>query len=401
MIGYRPERLSLLIHGLIRVNKHLIPALILALTWVFAPGAVSAGDPLRVQKIEDDVVETTEELGKRRKKGDWVWMPIPVLNPTIDAGLAIAVLRLYKLHPDSPPSTTGAAGLATSNGSWGGGVFTKNYINKDHIRITGGLGYADMNLNFYGLGNSEVDFEGVKINQSGTAGFGQALFRLTDRLYGGVRLRYLSLTSKLRYDLEDSFGGIPPNELLDLGLQIDSIGPGLKFEFDSRSDVWFPTAGHFAEFSIDTSRESFGGDRDYEQYNLKWSGYWSVGEYDVLAANATACAASDKAPFYDICLLGANKNLRGFEGGRYRDDTMVTMQLEYRRRLSARWGAVVFGGLGQVAESFGAFNRDNIRTGAGLGIRWVASEKHGVRLSVDLAWGEGDSAAYFYVGESF
>ena len=107
--------------------------MVLALLWVFAPGAVSAGDPLRVKKIEDDVVETTEELGKRRKKGDWVWMPIPVLNPTIDAGLAVAVLRLYKLHPDSPPSTTGAAGLATSNGSWGGGVFTKNYINKDHI----------------------------------------------------------------------------------------------------------------------------------------------------------------------------------------------------------------------------------------------------------------------------
>ena len=103
----------------------------------------------------------------------------------------------------------------------------------------------------------------------------------------------------------------------------------------------------------------------------------------------------------DSCLLGSSKNLRGFEGGRYRDDTMVTMQVEYRKRLSSRWGAVAFGGIGQVAGSFGAFNRENIRTGAGFGVRWVASESHGVRLSVDLAWGDGDAAAYFYVGESF
>jgi outer membrane protein assembly factor BamA len=379
----------------------LAAALLLMVSWAMIPPKAFASDPLQMKKVEEDVVETAEELGERRKSADWVWMPVPVLNPTLDAGLAFAVLRLYKLHPDSPPSTTGLGGLATTNGSWGGGLFTKNYIREDRIRITGGIAYADLNLNFYGIGNNSREFDRLKINQRGTAGFGQALFRLGRNLYGGVRLRYLSLTSQLRYLPEDSFSEIPPEQLLDFGLQLDSIGPGIKFEWDTRSDAWFPTAGHYAEFSVDTSRKSFGADRDYEQYNLKWSGYWSVGDNDVLAANATGCLASDKAPFYDICLLGSSKNLRGFEGGRYRDETMLTGQVEYRKQLASRWGVVLFGGLGQVADSFGRFNRENIRTSAGFGVRWVASEEHGVRLSIDLAWGEGESAAYFYIGEAF
>jgi outer membrane protein assembly factor BamA len=381
---------------------HLRPTWICVVLWLaLGQGAAWAADPLRVNQIEEEAVETAEEFGKRDRSGNWVWMPIPVLNPTLDAGLSVAVLRLYKLHPDSPPSTTGVGGLATTNGSWGAGLFTKNYLRNDRLRITGGMGYADLNLNFYGLGNNPRDLDRLKINQRGAAGFGQMLWRLRDNLYGGVRLRYLSLTSSLRVLPGENFSAIPPEQILDLGLQLDSIGPGIKFEWDTRDDTWFPRSGQFAEFSVDTSRKSLGSDRDYEQYNLKWSGYWSVGEHDVLAFNATACSASDAAPFYDICLLGSGKNLRGFESGRYRDDTMLTGQIEYRKRLTSRWGAVFFGGVGQVGRTFGEYDRENIRTSAGFGVRWVASEEHGVRLSVDLAWGDGDSAAYFYIGEAF
>ena len=373
----------------------------LCLLSALLPLPAFSADPLEVTQLEDEAVDTVEEFGKRDRSGNWVWMPIPVFNPTLDTGLTVAVLRLYKLDPNSPSSTTGVAGLGTSNGSWGGGIFTKNYIREDRIRLTGGMGYANLNLNFYGRGNNPLEFERLKINQKGAAGFGQVLWRLRESLYGGIRLRYLSLTSSLRYLPGESFDETPVDGLLDLGLELDSIGPGIKFEWDTRDDTWFPRSGQFAELSIDTSRQSFGSDRDYEQYNLKWSGYWTVGDSDVLALNATACAASDRAPFHDICLLGSSKNLRGFESGRYRDDAMVTGQIEYRKRLSPRWGAVVFGGLGQVGNTFGDFDRENIRTSAGLGVRWIASQEHGVRISVDLAWGDGDNAAYFYVGESF
>lgn len=366
------------------------------------PGAAWAQEGAQIETLVEDVAEALEETADRRPAGSWVWMPIPILNPTVDAGLAVAALHLYKLHPEAPVSTTGAGGFGTTNGSKGGGLFTKNYLRADRLRLTGAIGYGDVNLDFFGIGNDAPDRNRLKLNQRGTFGFGQLLWRLRDNLYGGLRLRYLSLSSRLRYAPPEDQFSVPPEELLALKLDLDSIGPGLKFEWDTRDDTWFPTGGHFAQFSVDSSRESLGSDRNYEIYNLNWAGFWPVRGGDVLAVNATACSASDKAPFYDICLIGSSKNLRGYAGGRYRDDTMLTGQVEYRKQLTSRWGMVFFGGLGQVADNWGDYTRDNIRTSAGLGVRWVASEAHGVRLSIDLAWGEGgDSAAYFYIGEAF
>lgn len=366
-----------------------------------AGGTVFAQDHSQLEGLVEDAVESAIDTRETREPGNWVWMPTPVLNPTIDGGLAFAALRLYKLDDESPPSTTGAGGFATSNGSKGGGLFSQNYLRNDRVRLSAAAGYADLNLYFYGIGNLGRDREGLKINQEGVFGLGQALWQLRKNLYAGVRLRYLSLKTSLRGPADERPFGLAPEQLLDFGLQLDSIGPGFKLEWDSRDSNWFPTSGQFAQLFLDSSSQTFGASRDYRMANLRWSGYWLHGERDVLALNATACAASENAPFYDICLIGANKNLRGFVTGQYRDRSMLTVQAEYRKQLAESWGVVLFGGLGEVAPEFGQFTASNVRTSAGFGVRWLASPPHGVRLSVDLAWGEGDSAAYFYIGEAF
>ena len=374
---------------------------VLVLLVTLLPRGALANESTNLESMLEETTEPLEQL-ERRSKRDWVAMPIPILNPTLDAGLALAVMRLYKQDPNSSASSVGGGGFATSNGSWGGGLFTKNYLKKDSIRVTSALGYADLNLNFYGIGNNDQSSVGLVdrlgINQQGYFAFAQSLWRVFPNFYIGARLRYLSLRSGLRLS-EESLSEDPITDILTLDL--DSIGPGLKLEWDTRDDAWSPRRGQFLEGSMDTSIESLGSQRNYQKYNLRWSAYWGLGERDVFAINATACAASDEAPFYDICLIGQGKNLRGYEGGRYRDSRMLTAQVEYRKSLPKRLGVVFFGGLGQVASSFGDFNRENIRHSLGLGLRWIASVEHGVRLSVDYAWGDDGHATYFYIGESF
>jgi hemolysin activation/secretion protein len=94
-------------------------------------------------------------------------------------------------------------------------------------------------------------------------------------------------------------------------------------------------------------------------------------------------------------------NLRGYVGGRYRDKSMLTAQAEYRWRFYKRWGAVAFAGVGQVAENFGDYNTDDLLPSAGIGARFMLSEKNRLNLSVDYAIGKDTSALYFYVAESF
>ena len=350
-------------------------------------------DRTQVESAIEDTTEVLETTIKTRKTGNWVWMPIPILNPTVEAGLAVAAMRLYQVGENAPPSTTAFGAFATTNGSKGGGVFTKNYLADDRIRLTGGLGYGDLNLDFFGVGNDPGDSDlKVKINQKGEFAFAQSLWRIRKNLYAGPRFRYLSLTT--RFPILDEMFPLHRDELVSSGL-------GAKLEWDTRDNPYGPRKGRFLEVSLDTSSGAFGGDRNYGQLNVKWAKFYPIGEHDVLAVQATACYASDSAPFYDICLIGSGRNLRGYTGGRYRDHAMLTSQIEYRRHLGGRWGAVVFAGLGQVARSFGDFNTNNLRPSAGLGLRWVASQEHGVRLSIDYAQGDDDSAFYFYIGESF
>ena len=58
----------------------------------------------------------------------------------------------------------------------------------------------------------------------------------------------------------------------------------------------------------------------------------------VVALRASACQASDRTPLFDLCLFGANNDLRGYEVGRYRDRAMVAAQAEYRFPLAGALG---------------------------------------------------------------
>lgn len=87
--------------------------------------------------------------------------------------------------------------------------------------------------------------------------------------------------------------------------------------------------------------------------------------------------------------------------GRYRDQRMVAFQGEYRFPLTGRFGAVVFGGSGKVARTFSEMGDEPDLWSVGAGLRWLASEKAKVNLSVDVAKGRDGTSAYVYVKEAF
>jgi hypothetical protein len=80
---------------------------------------------------------------------------------------------------------------------------------------------------------------------------------------------------------------------------------------------------------------------------------------------------------------------------------MAALQAEYRFPLVGRFGGVVFGGWGKVARSFGAMGDEPDLPSVGFGVRWLASEKARVNLSVDIARGRDSTSLYVYVKESF
>ena len=99
------------------------------------------------------------------------FLPVPILitEPAVGYGAGLALLFFHdsvknreeqvkkaekegKPAKMAPPSISGATAFGTENGTWGAGGFHMGIWKEDTIRYVGALFYADVNLDFYGIG---------------------------------------------------------------------------------------------------------------------------------------------------------------------------------------------------------------------------------------------------------
>lgn len=355
----------------------------------------SAEDLVPRRTIEESETPPTEPSLKA--PSDWVLMPIPVSNPSIGTGLAVAALNLFPFGGAKQPSLFGLGGVATDNGSWvvGGGAQLR--FDEDRWRVTFGAGIADIHSDFYGIGSSAGDLgASIPIVTHTNAAIGSILRRIGSGFYAGAGVRYAG--TRTSFD-----GEVPPGPLSDFlsqDLKIDTVGVGLIGQYDTRDNSFGPTSGSFGSVKFYRFDEALGSDVEYQKTDGHWNQYFRIGRYGVVAGRVSVCDASNDAPYFDLCQFGQSNDLRGYVSGRYRDHAMYAAQAEYRTPFFRRFGAVVFAGFGEVAPGWGEFGGDRLES-SGAGVRFLASEKNRVALSVDYARAGGEDAWYFYIGDAF
>ena len=110
----------------------------------------------------------------RGKRGEFLIAPLPMVNPTLENGLAFAVGYLYRVDATdtmTAPSVSAIGGFKTSNGSWGGMVFQSLRLAHDRFRFMGVFGYSDLNYAFYGIGEDAGAADSpIELNQTGPVG---------------------------------------------------------------------------------------------------------------------------------------------------------------------------------------------------------------------------------------
>ncbi len=349
-----------------------------------------------------NTAQTSGEAAAQSKEGGkptFVVMPIPQSNPALGNGLALGAIALYQPRGSGGVWTTGAGGLYTDTDSWAAAVFQKAHFADDRFRLTAAAGYGDMNLNFYGVGPDAGERDrSIGLNQKGTFALAQGLYRVRPNLYIGAQYRYLGVDTSL------NLSGPPPFPDLDLPpfeLESQVSGLGIAAEYDSRDTEYGPTKGIYAQAQWLWNGDAIGSDFDYGKFTGAVNGYHAAGEKGVIAWRGSLCAAGDGAPFYDLCMYGQQNDLRGYETGQYRDGAMWAVQAEYRRPLLWRFGAVAFFGVGGIAPDIGDIGDSTVLPAAGIGLRFAASKKYRVNMSLDAAWGQDSQAIYFYIGEAF
>lgn len=331
-------------------------------------------------------------------KSDLLIVPIPQVSPALGTGITLGGGMFYNPNGSKEPWTTGAAVMATSNGSWALGAGHKMAWDKDKFRLTAFGGYGDVNLRFFGIGpNAGQANRSVDINDTGFVAFVDPQMRVAPNFYVGFRALYLDLKVSLRRD-EDNPSGIELPQR-DFESRLVQVGPVAVY--DSRDSSLDPRNGLYAQASWLFGVSALGSDYSNNRLTLYANIYRPLGDKTVFAARVSTCAVSRGSPFYDICLYGSSSDLRGYEAGRFRDRASWATQAEIRHRLKGRFGVAAFAGVGGIASSFGDIGNSTVLPAVGAGLRWQASKETPINLRIDFAVGKDSNAFYVSVGEAF
>lgn len=330
----------------------------------------------------------------------FVIFPIPISNPAVGYGLGLATGVLYQMDEGSEPSYTGLGAFGTSNGSWGGGALQHFSLRDDRYRLSAGIGYASVHYDIYGIGSAAGDAGfAIPVKQQGYFANPSVAVRIAEDLHVGIQYRIIDAETHIDAGDQSTVVG----RLLG-GQQVDfvSSGFGPLLDWDTRDDSFWPSDGELLHAEAVFASGSFLSDFDYRKALVNFNLYRENFADGVLAVRIAGCFAGGDVPVIDLCLFGAHNDIRGYETGRYRDETALAAQIEQRWMFAKRWGVVGFAGIGGVGPSIGDALEGEPLAAGGVGIRYQASESYRVNVAVDGAVNlEGDLSLYFRIGEAF
>ena len=260
----------------------------------------------------------------------------------------------------------------------------------------GELGYYKYNYFFFGVGNEiDPDYEELY-------GVDYPRLRLTfmrrflPGLYAGLRI-----TADDFKITEVQEGGLLAELSIPGSRGGRNSGLGLILNYDTRDNIFSTHQGFYGEFTIDQHDEIFASDFDYRRLRLDIRQFFKLSKNDILATQFYSESIYGEAPFLSQAFIGGNQRMRGFYEGRYRDNHAALVQLEYRRNLPWRFGAVAFAGMGAVANEYSHFEMNYLRYTYGGGLRFALNEADRIHIRFDVGMGNGQAAYYLTINEAF
>jgi len=332
------------------------------------------------------------EIKVKIEKGNFVIVPIPISNPTLDTGLVVGAAYFYPQTEQQkkvqPASVTGAAAMYTSNKSYAFGIGHESYWDEDKWRFTGAIGYADMNFDL-----ATPDGNGGAIDTEwllrGDFLFAQVARKIAGRWYLGILGRFVDMN-------QDFVTGLQSVDF-DFGSETKSVGLGVLAEHDTRDMPTNPYSGNLFKLNGLFNNQSLGSDKTYESYNMAFNSYHKMSSSVVLAWQVVGCLKSGTVPLWDACRVG----LRGFPATKYLGKASAIAQFEARWQMSNRWGLVGFAGAGYIKNSFSEVRDREAIPSYGIGLRFMVMKAKRINVRLDYGRSNDSDAVYLSVGEAF
>jgi hypothetical protein len=329
-------------------------------------------------------------------------LPVPLYSYSTEAGntFGLAKFNLFNLSKKdtiSKPSKLSEVVTFSSKGRVNASVTTELVFHENKYVVLSYFNYKKQPEYIFGIGNDvkredveQVQYERIKF-------FTTALMQVKKDFYVGVPLDIASY-----YNIKpDSNSFLSKDSVAGLHGGF-SPGTGLAFAFDTRDNRYNPFGGAYILGIVTFHPEWLGSAYQFTKFELDVRKYFNPWKKHVIALQATTTAASGDVPFYELALLGGDKQMRGYYQGAYRDKVLVDGQVEYRMPVWKIFGVTGWLGTGRVAGSYSELSFDGFKLSYGAGIRVKVDSKHNTNLRLDFGFGpDGISGTYINFAEAF
>lgn len=326
----------------------------------------------------------------------FVPLVIPITEPALGSGAAIAPIFIDKPEGRGRPNITGLGVMKTSNDSEGlFGMFSRYYFDQ-RLHLTGGFADMSLNLDFNGLGS---------LRPPGGSTIQYNLEMQGGLLGGDWKFNDSNWRAGFRYaraDIDLSFDRLsPPDEKTLLGnfgtnYVVSSVSPSIIY--DSRDNIFTPTSGLLSELSLTANMEALGGTSNFQILNWTTTWFRPLKEDTLfLGVKGQVEQSFGDLPFY----MQPYVKLRGAPAARFQGEGVASLEAELRWQFHPRWSALAFAGTGMSwSDRVLAHDSDPTATG-GVGFRYLLAREHGLHMGIDLAYGEEGSAVYVQFGSAW
>jgi hypothetical protein len=324
---------------------------------------------------------------------------IPFNEPAIGAGLVAALAYFHPIQPlpegverdkSAPPTMSFGGAAVSENGTWAGALGHLHVFNNGRVRYMGVLGYADVFLDFYGIGRQEeLNDNPIPFNSKGFGTSQSVTYRVADtRMFVGGSYSFVRVDTT--FDVEQDLQ-------VDDG-EADNAGLSVFLEYDSRDTIFTPNRGTRAKIAVTGHSEALGGDFDYTRFDLGGIHYLPLAkERLILGMRLDYNQAGDESPFWALPFV----RLRGVPAFRYLGRYVVTAEVEPRWKIDTRWSVLAFLGAGRAAQELDRLGDAEKAYGYGVGFRYLLARKLGLGAGIDIARGPEETTFYIIFGSAW
>ena len=350
--------------------------------------------PSFIQKIYRYFAESNDV--KPAKKFDFSVIGGPYYSSDTKLGIGIVAAGLYRRNLNdtiNPAGQVNIYGDISITGYFKVGVRGSQFFSGQKYRMAYDLSFESMPDKFWGIGYDMASQNSNMTKYKRWHAQLDASFLINighPGLYLGPRLLIDYLDGK--NIKQPQLWNFQRNKTFT-----DAIG--LAVEFDTRDNVFNAYKGVYARIDQLFAPRFIGNRYAFSSTEVTVSYYHQLWRTGVLAGRLHSRLTYGNTPWGLMSKLGGSYTMRGYWEGRYNDKCAADFTLELRQHLFSRFGAVVWGGVGEVfAKPKDIFNT-HLLWNAGVGLRWEF--KHRVNVRVDYGFGQHENGLIFSINEAF